>query len=336
MASSISEVARRANVSISTVSRVLNRPNLVNAKTRERVEIAIRELGYHPNAFARGLMLRKSEMIGLVLPDIHGEFYSEIIRGANLKARELGYNLILSSANDPQDTGVLLEGIRQRRIMDGVAVMVAEVTDQIQGLLHEFSLPFVLLDSDLDGLAHDSVVIDQHGGAVALMRHLVHARASRRVIYVGGHEANVDAMARCRAYREVLANSDLPCDAGDIHHLDFQYATAHAFALEHLHHWVGPGHCVFAGNDEMASAIIDAAYVRGFDVPRDLAVVGFDDTRIARMTRPPLTTVRVPMAQMGGTAVELLCERLAAPESPERQVSLRPELVVRPSCGATG
>ncbi len=170
MAASISDVARRANVSISTVSRVINRPKLVNDQTRERVQAAIQELGYHPNAFARGLMLRKSEMIGLVLPDMHGEFYSEIIRGANLKARELDYNLIISSAHDPDDTRGLLAGIRQRRLMDGVAVMVSEVTDRIEQELRDLRLPFVVLDTDLDGTAHDSVVIDQREGALAMRR----------------------------------------------------------------------------------------------------------------------------------------------------------------------
>ena len=98
MPSSIEEVAKRANVSISTVSRVINRRELVNEQTCKRVEEAIRELKYRPNAFARGLMLRKSGIVGLVLPDLHGEFYSEVIRGANLQAREMGHNLLLSSA----------------------------------------------------------------------------------------------------------------------------------------------------------------------------------------------------------------------------------------------
>jgi len=334
MPASISDVARRASVSISTVSRVINRPNLVNARTRERVRAAIQELGYHPNAFARGLMLRKSEMLGLMLPDIHGEFYSEIIRGANLKARELGYYLIISSAHDPDDTRSLLEGLRQRRLMDGIAVMVADVTDRIQQVLADFRLPFVALDSDVAGTRHDSVIIDQREGALDMMRHLVANCRAQRIIFVGGLKTNVDTIARLDAYRAVLRESHLPCRDDDVHHLDYQYDTAYAFAKQHLREWVGPRHCVFAANDEMASGIIDAAAALGIRVPEDIAVVGFDDTRIARMTRPPLTTVRVPMAAMGATAIELLCERLADPTLPPRQVALHPELITRQSCGA--
>src|SRR3972149_1969640 len=126
MPASIEDVAKKAKVSISTVSRVINRRELVNVKTRERVEQVIRELRYRPNAFARGLMLRKSGIIGLVLPDLHGEFYSEIIRGANLQAREMGTNLLLSSALPGDDAQRWLAALGQRALLDGLAVMVSD------------------------------------------------------------------------------------------------------------------------------------------------------------------------------------------------------------------
>lgn len=335
MPPSIADVAKRAQVSISTVSRVINRRKLVNEKTRARVEMAIKELGYHPNAFARALMLRKSELVGLVLPDLHGEFYSEVIRGANLKARELGYNLVISSAHAPGEMHSLLDGMHRRTFVDGVAVMIADVTDQIQEVLTAFRVPLVVLDTDIEGAQHDSVVIDQREGALAMMRHLLQRCGARRIIFVGGLQTNVDTMARLDACRQALREAGMTFDPADVIHLDYQYETAYSFALEHVTRWAGERHCVFAANDEMASGIVDAAAARGLRVPEDFAVVGFDDTRVARMTRPPLTTVRVPMAEMGSTAVELLCRRLADPELPPSQISLHPELVVRASCGAS-
>jgi LacI family transcriptional regulator len=336
MAVSIEDVAHLANVSISTVSRVINRRELVNEKTRARVESAIRQLGYRPNAFARGLMLRRSEIVGLVLPDLHGEFYSEIIRGANAQARASGYNLVVSSATDGHDSRTLLNALEQRSLLDGVAVMVSEVTDRLQGVLADFRLPFVMLDGDVNGTPHDSVVIDQHSGAVAVMRHLVERCGRRRIIFVGGLATNVDTIARLAAYRAVLTGAGLAPDPGDIHHLDYQYETAYRHASAHVRQWAGPGHAVFAANDEMAAGILAAAGAAGVAVPQDLAVVGFDDTRVAQMTRPPLTTVRVPMARMGATAIELLCRRIAEPQRPAERVSLEPELIVRASCGAAG
>jgi LacI family transcriptional regulator len=331
---SIAEVAKLARVSISTVSRVINRRDVVNAATRARVEVAIKKLGYQPNAFARGLMLRKSEILGLVLPDLHGEFYSEIIRGASTRARELGYNLVVSSSRDGDESHSLLHAIRQRSLLDGVAVMVSELTDRVQEMLIGFRLPFVVLDRELDGTPHDSVLIDQRHGAVAMMRHLVRDCGARRVIFVGGLETNVDTIARLAAYRDVLAEFGLHVGPNDVYHLDYQYETAYALGLQHVREWAGVGHCVFAANDEMASGIVDAATTIGLPVPQALAVVGFDDTRVARMTRPPLTTVRVPMAQMGVRAIELLCQRIADPQRSPTRITLQPELVVRESCGA--
>jgi len=333
MPASIDDVARLANVSISTVSRVLNRREVVNDKTRARVESAIRELGYQPNAFARGLMLRRSEIVGLVLPDLHGEFYSEIIRGANQQARAMGYNLLVSSARDGDDSQSLLHAIRQRSLLDGVAVMVSELTDRIQGVLADFRLPLVVLDDDIAGAPHDSVIIDQQHGARALMRHLVQRCGARRIIFVGGQETNFDTIARLEAYRQVLAESGLAQAARDVYFLDYEYDTAFELATRTVGQWAGPGSCVFAANDEMAAGIVAAANAAGVPVPLDLAVVGFDNTRVARMTRPPLTTVHVPMSEMGARAIELLCLRLADPQRPPTRVSLQPELIVRESCG---
>ncbi|HUU82184.1 MAG TPA: LacI family DNA-binding transcriptional regulator [Phycisphaerae bacterium] len=330
---SIADVAKRANVSISTVSRVLNRRELVNEKTRERVEQAIRDLDYRPNVFARGLMLQRSEIVALVLPDVHGEFYSEIIRGANIQAREQGYHLVISSSEGPTDMGSLLEDLIGRSLVDGLAVMVSEQTKGLHRLLAKFRVPIVVLDSVVEDGVHDSVVIDQRAGALALCRHLVQARGAKRIIFVGGPTTNTDTTARLQACAEVLGEAGLRLSPDDTYHLDFQYDSAFVLAGERVKEWAGEGHFVFAANDEMACGVIDAATAAGLHVPQDLAVVGFDDTRIAAMTRPPLTTVRVPMSQMGSTAIELLCQRLADPQRSATCVSLRPELIVRESCG---
>ncbi len=333
MSVSIADVAKRAEVSISTVSRVLNRSELVNERTRRRVESAIRELGYQPNAFARGLMLRRSELVGLVLPDLHGEFYSEIIRGANAQARAMEYNLLVSSSQDGDDSQSLLRALRQRSLVDGLAIMVSEVNDRVQQELRGFRVPFVLLDDDVDGVAHDSVVIDQRHGAVALLQHLVQ-NGVRRVIFVGGLETNLDTIARLDACREVLSQAGLALAPRDVFHLDYQYESAYMLAAQNAFGWAGAGACVFAANDEMAAGVVAAVTATGVLVPRDLGVVGFDDTRVARMTRPALTTVRVPMSEMGARAIDLLCQRLADPKRTPCRVVLKPELVVRESCGA--
>jgi LacI family transcriptional regulator len=334
MPASIEDVARLANVSISTVSRVINRRKLVNEETCKRVEAAIRQLRYRPNVFARGLMLRKSGIVGLVLPDLHGEFYSEIIRGANLRAREMERNLLLSSALPGDDAETWLSAIGERALLDGLAVMVSDtMAAGIGPTLAELNLPIVVLDDEIDGVQHDSVIIDQRQGALAVMKHVVEECGANRVFFVGGLETNIDTQARYKAYRDVLQQAGLKHSKEDVYHLDYTYESAYRLAIEKVRDWAGPKHCVFAANDEMAAGIIAGANAKNVAVPGELAVVGFDDTRLAQMIRPLLTTVRVPMSQMGATAVELLCQRIADPDRAPEKVSLNAELVVRESCG---
>ena len=329
MAISIEDVAKKANVSISTVSRVLNRRNIVKADTRERVESAIRELGYRPNVFARGLMLQKSNVLGLVLPDLYGEFYSEVISGANFRAHELGYQLMISSGAKDDNGGALLSALFGQGLVDGVVVMVSEIDARARKTLAEVSIPFVVLDGDVNGIKHDSVVIDQRQGAESMVRHLVDSCKAQRIVFVGGLKTNIDTMERLAAYRDVMGDAGLQVGPTDVYHLDYRYEPAYQLGLEKVREWTDDDACVFAANDEMAAGIIDAAIEQDIEVPAQLRVVGFDDTRIAQMTRPRLTTVHVPMSSMGASAVELLCQRLDEPNRPATKLTLQSELIVR-------
>ena len=334
LAVSIEDVAKKANVSISTVSRVLNRRNIVNVDTCKRVESAIRDLGYRPNVFARGLMLRKSNVLGLVLPDLHGEFYSEVIRGANYRASELGYQLMISSVATDDDGSSLLSSVFSQGLVDGVAVMVSQIDARTKESLTNVTIPFVVLDGKVEGLKHDSVVIDQSQGAEAMVRHLIDNCKAQRVVFVGGLETNIDTIERLAAFRSTMESSGLAVKTSDVLHLDYRYETAYQLGLESVAEWADSDACIFAANDEMAAGIIDAAIEQGISVPHRLRIVGFDDTRIAQMTRPRLTTVHVPMSSMGASAVELLCQRLDDEKRPNTTLTLQSELVVRVSCGA--
>jgi LacI family transcriptional regulator len=334
MAVSIQDVAKKANVSISTVSRVLNRRNIVNEQTRKRVESAIDELGYSPNVFARGLMLRRSHLVGLVLPDLHGEFYSEIIRGANFRALELGYKLLISSVPAKDDGSELMATVASHGLVDGVAVMISEVNARTRKTLANIKIPLVVLDSEVEGVKHDQVKIDQRMGALAMSQHLLNRLGVRRIVFLGGHDTNYDTIERLAAVRAAMQAANLELDASDVHYLDYEYETAFQMARSRVRPWAEAGAAVFAANDEMAAGVIDAAIACGIRLPDQLPVVGFDDTRIATMTRPQLTTVHVPMSSMGAAAVELLCQRIEDPNRPATRLSLESELIVRQSCGA--
>ena len=335
MPASIEDVAKLANVSISTVSRVINRRQLVNEATCKRVEAAIRELRYRPNVFARGLMLRKSGIVGLVLPDLHGEFYSEIIRGANLQAREMQHNLLLSSALPGDDAQSWLAAIGERGTDrrpggDGLRHDGGRHRRRRSAELH---LPIVVLDDEIDGVQHDSVTIDQREGALAMMRHLVEECGAKRVFFVGGLETNIDTQARYKAYRDTLRKAGLKFSkmmcttwiTRTSRRIGWRWTTC---AIGR-----GRGTACSRPTTKWRRASSPARTPRRLPCRTIWAVVGFDDTRMAQMTKPLLTTVRVPMSSMGAKAVELLCQRIADPDRPPTKVSLNAELVVRESCG---
>jgi LacI family transcriptional regulator len=241
---------------------------------------------------------------------------------------------LLSSALPGDDAQSWLAALGQRALLDGLAVMVSDtMASGIGPALAELGLPIVVLDGEIGGVEHDTVVIDQRQGAAAMMRHLLDDCGKQRIIFVGGLKTNIDTQARYKAYCDALKKSGHPVDKNDVYYLDYTHESAYRLALEKVREWAGADSCVFAANDEMAAGIIAGAVEKDVDVPEDLAVVGFDDTRMAKMTKPLLTTVHVPMSNMGATAIELLCQRIAEPERKATTVSLPAELVVRDSSG---
>ena len=149
-------------------------------------------------------------------------------------------------------------------------------------------MPIVVLDDEIDGVQHDSVMIDQREGALSMMRHVVEVCGATRVFFVGGLETNIDTQARYKAYRDTLRKAGLKFNKEDVYHLDYTYESAYRLAMDNVRAWAGPKHCVFAANDEMAAGIIAGANAMKVAVPDDLGVVGFDDTRVAQMTKPLL------------------------------------------------
>lgn len=305
MAVNINVVAERAGVSIATVSRVLNGGALVRPATRDRVLEVARQLEYTPNASARSLSSRRTETLGAVLPALHGEFFSELLRGLDLAARRSGFHLLVSgSHSDRQEVEAVLRAFRGR--VDALVLMfpdldAAALTPQLHGL------PVVLVNCGLAGKDFDRVAIDNYGGASQVVRHLWEL-GHRRIAFLSGPPFNFDAGERRRGYLETLRllGSDTPP-------LIFEGAFTEESgyqAAESLLKEAEPPTALFAANDAMAIGCLAALHERGLEVPRDLSLVGFDDIPAARYVRPALTTVQVPIARLGETAMALALARV--------------------------
>lgn len=328
----IRDVARRARVSIATVSRALNNTGKVRPEIRERVLRAARKLRYTPHGGARSLISGRTHTVGLLLPDLHGEYFSELIRGVDRAARRRGLHLLVSSSH-----GSASEAASAVRALSGrIDGLLAMVPGEDAGFIRDAlppTLPTVLLNSRTRGAQCPTLLVDDFGGARAMTRHLIE-RGYRRIAHVRGAEGNLQAEERLRGYRAALKGSGAASPIvieGDFTE-DSGYRAGQAIAARSER-----PDAIFAANDMMAVGCLLALREAGIRVPEDMALTGFDDIPLTRFVSPPLTTVRADIATFGLRALERLAglmEADAAPADARSTERLPVEVVVRGSSGA--
>jgi LacI family transcriptional regulator len=327
-AASIQDVAAEAAVSIATVSRVLNNPNLVSEGTATKVRAAIDKLGYRPNAFAQGLMTRTSRVLGIALPDIHGEFYSQLLLGADAEARKSGYHLLVSSdarAGDMPGPNLAFG------LLDGLAIMLTEPNPQILKEANAAGVPLVLVDGDPSAGAHDVILVDNESGARDATAHLLSRCQPSHCYFVGGPKENFDTASRAKGFAAVLSESGSKPKPAQMAFGQYSFEWGRGWAAGMIGRGLLRGAGVLAGNDDIAYGVIHAAREAGLVVPDDLLVIGFDDTRLASLIQPTLTTVRIPLPEVGAAAVRALINRIESPDAPAESLMLKPSLIVRES-----
>jgi LacI family transcriptional regulator len=329
-AASIADVAREAGVSIATVSRVFNNPDLVAPSTAQRVLRAVEALGYQPNAIARALMTSRSHIVGIALPDIHGEFYSEILRGADGEARTHGLRLLIASearADERAPTQTTLP----YSLIDGIAVMITEPNDLLLAEARESGVPVCVLDAEVDEPAVDNVLVDNASGAEEATRHLLQRARPDCCYFVGGAEANFDSTQRAAGFTNVLISRGATPRPDQLAFGDYTSDWGRQWTEAKVGEGGLRGCAVLAGNDEIALGVLFAARDAGLAVPEELAIVGFDNTRLCSIVRPTLSSVRVPLRELGAAAIDLLIRRIADPASESRRLHLPAKLQVRQS-----
>lgn len=331
MSITIKDVAREAAVSVATVSRALNGHDTVTRETREHIRAIAKRLRYVPHAAARSLITRRTETLGVVLPDLYGEFFSELIRGIDGVAREHGLHLLVSSSHgSASETGAALRSLSGR--VDGILIMSPHAPTMHLADDLPSSTPVVLMNTRSHGDDYLSLAIDNHGGAWKMVEHLVGA-GYRRIALIGGPTDNFDAQERLRGYREALAHF-ASASVSQVFEGDFSEEAGHAAGVAIVAMTQRPD-AVFAANDMMALGCLRALRDAGLRVPQDIALAGFDDIPIARFVAPGLTTMRVNIAELGGQAARALIANLTSPQAPATHQILAPELVVRASSAIT-
>jgi LacI family transcriptional regulator len=311
-------------VSIASVSRVLNQFSNVSEDTRARVNAAVDELGYVPHAGARSLSLARTGAIGVVLPNLHGEFFSEIVRGMDRLATERGYLLLLSNMHAlAGEAQAVLKAMRGR--VDGLIVMAPHLEDEEFTTALPRGTPAVLVNTRAEVRDRPSIRLDNAAGARMVAEHLI-AIGRRRIVHISGPLGNIDAEERAEAFRQTVAGNE------EIQSVIVQgdfYEESGGAAVAAL---IDAGHnfdAIFAANDMMAIGAIEALRRSGRKVSEDVAVAGFDDVPLA--SHLELTTVRVRIAELGERAIERLVRMLEGEEDGIGEELHAPELVVRGS-----
>ena len=329
----IKDVAREAGVSVATVSRVFNDSGRVNDETRHRVRLVAERLRFWPNGVARSLITNRTHAIGVLLPDLHGEFFSEVIRGIDLAARREGLHVLVSSSHS--DTHELVSALRAMRgRIDGLLIMAPE-TESIPAIrANAWGCPVVLLGPGGETSDFDTVSLANFDGAYALVRHLLRL-GHRRIATITGPPNNRDAQQRLEGYRAALHEAGVvPARTLEVRG-DFTEPSGYQGTRTVLTLSPRPT-ALFVGNDVMAVGALGALREAGVRVPRDMAVAGFDDIALSRHLLPALTTVRVDAYQLGERALQRLLRRDRGEPAPSHSHEVLPTwLVVRASCGAT-
>ena len=331
----VHDVARRAGVSTSTVSHVVNRTRFVSDELRERVLAAMHELDYTPNAAARMLTLKRSRTIGLIVSDIRNPFFASVARGVEDVAQEQGYTLVLCNSDENAEREAACLKALETRAVDGVLLASAGVANEHLSRLVRAGYPIVLVDRDLPDLGAPAILLDNEGAAYGAVKHLI-AAGHRRIAMLSGRASISTTTERIAGYQRALREAGIDLD-DRLLVSGASTSEGGALAANAVLDVDPPPTAIFSGNNLMSIGALQAIANRGLVVPDDVALVGFDDFPYpwSDAFRPHLTTVAQPTYELGRRAAEILVERLRGTSSNgAERVILDGKLVVRESSGA--
>jgi len=328
--SSIKEVASEAGVSTATVSHVINNTRFVSDEVRARVMLAIEQHRYYPNAHARSLASGRSKIIGLVISDIANPFFPELVKAIEEAAFDRGYDTFLSNTNyDTERTSRYVQRFFERKVA-GVAVMTSEMKKELIDELAHRKVPVVFLDVGQAGMQMSNLRVDYEEGIKEAILYLV-SLGHRRIAYISGKIDMGSSRRRLEAFQKTMQNlfPDMP---QLIYYGNFKIEGGKQAANEILALQADNlPTAVVAANDLTAIGAISQFESAGFNVPRDISVVGFDDIDFAALTKPALTTINLPRNELGRQAVELLIKILENPDEQGLEVRIPTNLVIRQS-----
>lgn len=328
MKTTIYQVAQAAGVSISTVSKVINDTGRISEETRKKVIKVMKELNYQPSVVASALTGKQTKTIGLLMSDISNPFYAEVARQIENRSRERGFHVMMCSTDNEEEKEKNYLSLLTRQRIDGLILASAfRNIDVLSKVIQNQKYPVVLIASDIPKLPIHSVRVDDYQGSYLAASHLVQLGHKRIAMIAEKVRSNHQ---RITGYKDVLGEYDLPLLDEYIVQTEATNEKGYEAAKKLLSLENRPT-AIFAGNDLLATGVIRAAKSLDLDVPKQLSVVGFDNTILSTVLTPALTTIAQPVREMGSKVVDLLIEEMEQPSKYKQRLLFTPELIVRES-----
>lgn len=327
MTITIKELALKCGVSTATISRAMNNDPSVKKETKDKVLLMAKELNYNPNLLARSFVTKKSNIIGLVMPDIHGEFFMEIIHGVDEVCYLNKYYTMVSSSHGKRSTAEAIIDFMSRGIVGGIILMTPAIDDEVRKILKLNQLPTVVISGKRDFDRCDSISIDNYNGAYSLTDYLINIKKIKKIAHISGPLNNNDAIQRQRGYLNALEDNGISVNKNWLIEGDFTTFGGQAASAKLLKLKERP-EVIFAGNDMMAIGCYIAARQLNLKIPTDFGVAGFDDIFASQFLNPRLTTMHVPIYELGKEAAAILIKRMNKTEKKEfKHITVPTELV---------
>lgn len=339
----IKQIAKKAGVSVATVSRVLNHPENVAPATRAKIQNIMEQEGYTPNWFAQGLNFNRTKTIGLVIPHTIGSCYMEIANGIEGVTRQKGYiTFMCNMERDPQIEREYINHLITRKV-DGIILMYSSLADEYMSMVRNEKIPVVLIGENELHPGWDSVMADCRNGAVQMAAHLVEC-GHETIGILGGKDPEHESKSIVQGVRNVLKASGKNDSMDLVYTVENSIEGGYIGAKKMIADRTSPGNgkpgdridAIFATNDEIAYGAMDAVKDSGLTIPDDIAIAGFGNYKMSNLIEPKLTTVEEPYRLMGIYGARILFDRIeeaATKKEPPKHIILKTKMRIRKSCG---
>ena len=332
MAPTIKEIAKRANVSIATVSRALNDDERVTEETKQLINSISNQLNYRPNILARNFVTKKSNIIGLILPEIYDEIFTDIIQGIDEITFSFDYYSLVASSHKNKTIVESINTFLGSGLIGGLIILVPFFTEEIKNVLSKPNIPVVLLCGDSSIKKFDTISIDNYQGSNDLTNYLICSKGYRKISYISGPLNNYDAILRKKGFQDACRKNNLSIGKEWIKEGDFTRQSGENLCREILQGIKKP-EIIVTANDMMAVGCYNVIKAHNLKIPTDIAIAGFDDILMAKYIEPGLTTVRTNIDEVSKTAATLLMNKMKKQGKEEPQhIRIKTELIIRKSC----